>query len=430
MRALCALGWALARDLEQVVLAAVQPVVVAPPPLVAPPPPTLSADGRPVRLVGAGQVCGGNSTDLGFVATPQKCADAVVAHADGWAHRGLFFAFGSGVGTPLAGSCAAVDTSAQTCPEGLQASPDLDFFAVDTLDVDPEHVNATCTTFRLVRSNQTCAAAETDLGLLGNVTFANVTACGVAAQSAGAKFFTFGIAGTAGAGTCKSVAAASAECAEGWAPSTAASFYAVDFVKDRDPALWISQGNVSLGAQGLFVDIARPGYSCGSDDVALGNMSLRECAKLVASHGGRFLAYGPGLACRMELTADASCPEGWSVEHSAGFYALGTVPPSVNAKAGLMPPCLQKVDVGVYMPQTVVSGVGRAMVRRGANPPLDPGVEALKEARDQRARVVAFRNGLLRGAKAHAAALAPQKKMDATGTRELEEEKQYEWEGP
>lgn len=424
-RALCALSWALARDLLQVLQSEVQqPGAVAAVTTTAAPP-VFSADGRPVRLVATGQVCGGASTDLGFFATPQKCADAVVAHAEGWAHRGLFFAFGSGVGTALAGSCSAVESAAQTCPEGLTGNPDLDFYAVDTLGVDPDHVNATCTTFRLVRSNQTCAAAEADLGVLGNV-----TACGVAAQASGGKFFTFGIASTSGEGSCKSVATASAECLEGWAPSTTASFYAIDFAKDRDPALWISQGNASVGTQGLFVDLARPGYSCGSDDISLGSMSLRECAKLVASHGGRFLDHGPGDACRMETTTEASCPEGWVVEHGAGFYALGTVPPSVNVKEQFMPPCLQKLSTGVYQPQTVVTGVGRAMVRRGANPPTDPGIEALKEAEKQRARVVALRNGLLRGAKAHAAALAPQKMMDVTGTRELEEEDQYQWKGP
>merc|ERR1719440_1633915 len=70
------------------------------------------------------------------------------------------------------------------------------------------------------------------------------------------------------------------------------------------------------------------------------------------------------------------------------------------------------------------------MVRRGATPPVDPGVEALKEARATRARVVALRNGLLRGAKAHAAVLAPQKKMDITGTREIVEEAAYELKMP
>merc|ERR1719247_3360846 len=134
-------------------------------------------------------------------------------------------------------------------------------------------------------------------------------------------------------------------------------------------------------------------------------MSLRACAAAVAAHGGRFIAYGPGLACRMELTVDVECPEGWVVEHAAGFYAVETIPPGLNVKELTMPPCSARLKTGIYTPQTVVSGTGRSMVRRGASPPLDPRVEAL-------------RNGLLRGAQAHAAVLAPQKKMDITGTRE------------
>ena len=45
-------------------------------------------------------------------------------------------------------------------------------------------------------------------------------------------------------------------------------------------------------------------------------MSLRACAAAVAAHGGRFIAYGPGLACRMELTADVprQSPATWPSE--------------------------------------------------------------------------------------------------------------------
>jgi len=386
-----------------------------------------TADGRPVRLVAKGKVCGANTTEVGFVASAQQCAEAVVGRNDSWALYGLFFSYGAGVGTATAGQCAAIAATAETCPSGWVVNPDLDFYAVDTLGVDPpDGVNATCASFRLVRGNATCAALPTDLGTMGNV-----TACGLAAQAAGGKFFSFGINQTAGAGTCQVVGTTAADCPEGWAASSVASFYAIDLEQDAAPSWWVSKGNNTVGgAQGKTVKLARQGYTCASTDVFVGNMSLRACAAAVAAHGGRFIAYGPGLACRMELTAAVECPEGWVVEHAAGFYAVETIPPGLNVKELTMPPCSARLKTGIYTPQTVVSGTGRSMVRRGASPPLDPGVEALREARDTRARVVALRNGLLRGAQAHAAVLAPQKKMDITGTREIVEETPYELKMP
>jgi len=386
-----------------------------------------TADGRPVRLVAKGKVCGANTTEVGFVASAQQCAEAVVGRNDSWALYGLFFSYGAGVGTATAGQCAAIAATAETCPSGWVVNPDLDFYAVDTLGVDPpDGVNATCASFRLVRGNATCAALPTDLG-----TFGNVTACGLAAQASGGKFFSFGIKNSTGDGTCQVVGTTAADCPEGWAASSVASFYAIDLEQDAAPTWWVSQGNNTVsGAQGKTVKLARQGYTCASTDVFVGNMSLRACAAAVAAHGGRFIAYGPGLACRMELTAAVECPEGWVVEHAAGFYAVETIAPGLNVKELTMPPCAARLKTGIYTPQTVVSGTGRSMVRRGASPQLDPGVEALREARETRQRVVALRNGLLRGAKAHAAALAPQKKMDITGSREIVEEAAYELKMP
>ena len=60
-----------------------------------------------------------------------------VGRNDSWALYGLFFSFGSGVGTATAGQCAAIDATAETCPSGWVVNPDLDFYAVDTLGVDP-----------------------------------------------------------------------------------------------------------------------------------------------------------------------------------------------------------------------------------------------------------------------------------------------------
>ena len=37
---------------------------------------------------------------------------------DSWALHGLFFSFGSGVGTATAGQCAAIAATAETCPSG------------------------------------------------------------------------------------------------------------------------------------------------------------------------------------------------------------------------------------------------------------------------------------------------------------------------
>jgi len=81
-------------------------------------------------------------------------------------------------------------------------------------------------------------------------------------------------------------------------------------------------------------------------------------------------------------------------------------------------------------PNVVVPGVGAALMREPQTTRKDLGKEALDLAKAQHARVLDIRAGLIRAAKAHAAALKPPAAMDLTGTRKLDIKEAYEWGGP
>merc|ERR1719161_1333695 len=81
-------------------------------------------------------------------------------------------------------------------------------------------------------------------------------------------------------------------------------------------------------------------------------------------------------------------------------------------------------------PNVVVPGVGASLMREPQTTRKDLGKEALDLAKATQARVMDIRAGLLRAAKAHAAALKPPAAMDLTGTRKLDIKEAYEWGGP
>merc|ERR1719453_87685 len=81
-------------------------------------------------------------------------------------------------------------------------------------------------------------------------------------------------------------------------------------------------------------------------------------------------------------------------------------------------------------PNVVVPGVGASLMREPQTTRRDLGKEALDLAKATNARVMDIRAGILRAAKAHAAALKPKEAMDLTGTRKLAAKEAYLWKGP
>jgi hypothetical protein len=382
------------------------------------PAPIFLVDGRPVRLVASDSYCKANTTSVGFVGSVQECGEAIARNMSGWGHTPLLFLYGQASGMH-AGQCLLSNATAETCVEGVMNTTDYSFYAVDSIDEE-----FGCADVHLVRANVSCAAAETVLPSVGNL-----SACALAVQAANATYFAYGASGTSAEGGCKVVQTSSAQCPEGFNPNDLFGFYSV--VEDNTrSAVWISQGNTSV-APGRFVELVRGGYSCASPDADIGlRKTLRDCAEHVAMAGANYLSYSKSGQCRLELATNETCPEGWVAEPATGFYAIGTVPLGVNLGTLRMPPCMMRMSGEPAQEHVVVAGVGGKLARRPSGPVIDLGKQALELAKETRARVVQMRQGLLRASEAHAAALQPPQKTDLTGTRKIADDEAYMWKGP
>lgn len=372
-------------------------------------PPGQIKDKRSVYLLNASADCGATNEDLGVLPTVNLCAEAVLEKG------GTLFAYGA-AGSNVAASCqmkktAAIPGNVTKCPEGISPSAQYDLYALGYETSCGTGVMLTeCETYKLTHSGALCAAPALPLP-----NAADPAVCGESAFHAGARFFTFDNR------SCSVLQTAADTCPEGLAYTSATMTRTVYSITPlwTHPGVWVSGGKPSK-APGKYVELLKPGMRCAAGHEIGPRATLQACAETVAQSGGTHLSYGIATKlCRVEITVD-TCPEGFVPDPAFNFYTLGTVPVDVTFPDQHMK-CEQPITGVVRQPmaaQAIVGGAGKGgRVKRDEQ--RNVAGEALAIAQATARRVEELRQGLLRGARAHAAAMQPPDTVDLAGMSKL-----------
>jgi len=357
---------------------------------------------------------------------------------------GKYFTYGQ-IGTMGEGMCRLVHTSSASCPEGGLVKDELvGFYSILSDESKPalwisqgRTSPASGKFVELIRGGYTCNSTDAIIG-----TYSTLRECAELVAMAGGKFLDY-----SRTGVCRLELANFSNCTEGWIVQPDTGFYGIG-------AIPLTTDFANMSMPPCLQPLVK-GPESVRTKVTIGNLdfSRTEEAGLLAPVEEQVVA---------ELARAAGTPEAniRAVEVGAGSVIVnadvmngdalmtgtGTTASAItNAVEGIVNIAKGKSEAGKPVavsvvvettadfstePNVVVPGVGASLMREPMTTRRDLGKEALDLAKATQARVMDIRAGLLRAAKAHAAALKPQDAMDITGTRKLVKKEAYEWGGP
>jgi hypothetical protein len=390
-----------------------------------------------IHLVRANASCGSTETILPSYGNITSCGMAVAAAG------GKYFTFGQ-IGTMGEGMCKLVHTTSASCPEGLVNDDLVGFYSIVSDESKPalwisqgRTSGASGKFVELIRGGYTCNSTDAIIG-----TYSTLRQCAEYVAMAGGKFLDY-----SRNGTCRLELANFSNCTEGWLVQPDTGFYGIgsiplgtDFANlTMPPCLQpLQKGPEAVRTR---VTISNFDFSRAEEAGLLVPVEEQVVAALAKAAGTpeanvRGVEVGAGSVV---VTADVMNGDALMSGTAATAAAITSAVEGIVNVAKGKSEAAKPVAVSVVTettadfstePNVIVPGVGASLMREPQSTRKDLGKEALDMAKATHARVMDIRAGLLRAAKAHAAALKPQEAMDLTGTRKLGQKEAYLWKGP
>jgi hypothetical protein len=390
-----------------------------------------------IHLVRANASCGGTETILPSFGNITSCGMAVAAQG------GKYFTFGQ-IGTTGEGLCKIVHTTSASCPEGLANDELVGFYSIVSDESKPAlwisqgRTSAASGKFvELIRGGYTCNSTDAIIG-----TYSTLRQCAEYVAMAGGKFLDY-----SRTGVCRLELANFSNCTEGWIVQPDTGFYGIgsiplgtDFANMTMPPCLqpLQKGPEAVRTK---VTIRNLDFSRTEEAGLLAPVEEQVVTELAKAAGTpeanvRGIAVGAGSVI---VTADVmngdTLMSGTAATAGAITTAVEGIVNIAKGKSEAAKPVAVSVAVETTAdfstePNVIVPGVGASLMREPQTTRRDLGKEALDLAEATHARVMDIRAGILRAAKAHAAALKPKEAMDLTGTRKLAAKEAYLWKGP